>query len=87
MSSVCQRWTCSPRRSALGAFILISMVLMPYFLRVEPEEVNRLRRALQEAQAQLRNCQQELHTCKRRLSNPSLKGYFEDRSLSVSYGA
>ena len=58
--------------SALGAFILISMVLMPYFLRVETEEVNRLRRALQEAQAQLQNCQQELHTCKRRLSKTFL---------------
>ena len=37
--------------SALGAFILISIVLMPYFLRVEPEEVARLRQALAEAQA------------------------------------
>ena len=35
--------------SALGAFILISIVLMPYFLRVEPEEVQRLSRALTEA--------------------------------------
>ena len=35
--------------SALGAFILISIVLMPYFLRVEPEEVQRLTRALREA--------------------------------------
>ena len=58
--------------SALGAFILISMVLMPYFLRVDPEEVNRLRKDLREAQAQLRNCQQELHTCKRRLSKTFL---------------
>ena len=37
--------------SALGAFILISIVLMPYFLRVEPEELQRLRRALTEARA------------------------------------
>ncbi len=37
--------------SALGAFILISIVLMPYFLRVEPEEVSRLRQALAEARA------------------------------------
>ena len=35
--------------SALGAFILISIVLMPYFLRVEPEEIQRLSRALTEA--------------------------------------
>ena len=37
--------------SALGAFILISIVLMPYFLRVEPEEVPRLRQALAESRA------------------------------------
>ena len=37
--------------SALGAFILITIVLMPYFLRVEPEEVQRLRQDLLEAHA------------------------------------
>ena len=37
--------------SALGAFILISIVLMPYFLRVEHEEVPRLRQELAEARA------------------------------------
>ena len=37
--------------SALGAFILISIVLMPYFLRVDPEEEARLRQALAEARA------------------------------------
>ena len=59
--------------SALGAFILISIVLMPYFLRVEPEEVNQLRRALAEAQAalaetqqQLRQAQGELEQCRER---------------------
>ena len=39
--------------SALGAFILISIVLMPYFLNVEPDEVNKLKRALAESQKQL----------------------------------
>ena len=37
--------------SALGAFILISIVLMPYFLRTDPDEVARLRRNLAQAQA------------------------------------
>ena len=45
--------------SALGAFILISIVLMPYFLRVEPEEVQRLRQALREAQRENARMQQE----------------------------
>lgn len=59
--------------SALGAFILISIVLMPYFLRVEHEEVDRLRRALSEAQAalaetrqQLQQTQGELDQCRQR---------------------
>ena len=38
--------------SALGAFILISVVLMPYFLRLNHEEVARIRTALNQAQAQ-----------------------------------
>ena len=37
--------------SALGAFILISLVLMPYFLRVSHEEVNELRQDLEQAQS------------------------------------
>ena len=37
--------------SALGAFILISMVLMPYFLRVSHEEVSQLRQDLARAQS------------------------------------
>ena len=45
--------------SALGAFILISIVLMPYFLRVEPEEVQRLRRALNEARTAQAQAQAE----------------------------
>ena len=45
--------------SALGAFILISIVLMPYFLRVEPDEVQRLRRALTEARAALTEAERE----------------------------
>ena len=56
--------------SALGAFILISIVLMPYFLRVDPDEANRLRRALQQAQAalaetreRLQRTQSELQQC------------------------
>lgn len=45
--------------SALGAFILISMVLMPYFLRVDPEEINRLKRGLAETRQQLQKAQAE----------------------------
>ena len=45
--------------SALGAFILISMVLMPYFLRVDPEEINRVRGELAETRQQLQNAQAE----------------------------
>ena len=59
--------------SALGAFILISLVLMPYYLRVEPEEVERLRQALAGAQAaeaetrrQLEQTQSELEQCRQR---------------------
>ena len=37
--------------SALGAFIVISILLMPYFLRVNNKEVAELREALREAQA------------------------------------
>ena len=50
--------------SALGAFILISIVLMPYFLRVEPEEVDRLRRALAQARAELAETRQQLEQCR-----------------------
>ena len=46
--------------SALGAFILIAIVLMPYFLRVEPEEVDRLRRDRAQAQAALAESEQRL---------------------------
>ena len=46
--------------SALGAFILISIVLMPYFLRLSDEEVRQLRQALSEAQASLREMRQQL---------------------------
>lgn len=59
--------------SALGAFILISIVLMPYFLRVSQEEVDQLRSALTQAQAalaetrqQLRQAQGELQQCLQR---------------------
>ncbi len=45
--------------SALGAFILISIVLMPYFLNVEPDEIDRLRRALAEANQQLQKSRAE----------------------------
>ena len=45
--------------SALGAFILISIVLMPYFLRIEPEEVAQLRRSLEQANALVRTTQQQ----------------------------
>ena len=51
--------------SALGAFILISIVLMPYFLRVEPEEVQRLRRALTEARTSLNETRQQLRQAQR----------------------
>ena len=46
--------------SALGAFILISIVLMPYFLRLSDEQVAQLQQDLQEAQASLTETRQQL---------------------------
>ena len=68
--------------SALGAFILISIVLMPYFLRLDPEEVADLRRELQEerstsaelrsrleeAQSELQQCRQQEAACREDLA-------------------
>lgn len=53
--------------SALGAFILISMVLMPYFLRVSHDEVAELRRDLAQAQSALQQCQQREAACRQEL--------------------
>lgn len=39
--------------SALGAFILIAIVLMPYYLRMDPDAVQELQSALAEAQTEL----------------------------------
>ena len=38
--------------SALGAFILMSIVLMPYFLRTDPDAVQKLHSALSQAKAE-----------------------------------
>lgn len=48
--------------SALGAFILISIALFPYFPNTgnSPEDIAALREALAEAQQQLQQCQSEL---------------------------
>ena len=46
--------------SALGAFILISIVLMPYFLHLDPDEVAQLRRDLERTQDALEDTQQRL---------------------------
>ena len=46
--------------SALGAFILISIVLMPYFLRIDNEEVVALRAELSEAEAARNSLQASL---------------------------
>ena len=68
--------------SALGAFILISIVLMPYFLRLNPEEVAdlrrelreerstsaELRRRLEEAQSELQQCRQQEAACREDLA-------------------
>ena len=68
--------------SALGAFILISIVLMPYFLRLDPEEVADLRRELreerntsaelrsrlEEAQSELQQCRQQEAACREDLA-------------------
>ena len=54
--------------SALGAFILISIVLMPYFLRVEPEELARLRQDLAQARADLAETRQRLRHTKNELA-------------------
>lgn len=59
--------------SALGAFILISIVLMPYFLRADHQEVNRLRSELEQSQAveartreRLEQQQRDLEQCRAR---------------------
>ena len=68
--------------SALGAFIVVSIVLMPYFLHVDPEEVARLRqelqqeqstsaeirRRLEEAQSELQECRQQEAACREDLA-------------------
>ena len=68
--------------SALGAFILISIVLMPYFLRLNPEDVAdlrrelrqeqntsaELRRRLDEAQNELQRCRQQEAACREDLA-------------------
>ena len=46
--------------SALGAFILISIVLMPYFLRLSDEEIRQIQQALNQAQAALTETRQQL---------------------------
>ena len=46
--------------SALGAFILISIVLMPYFLRLSDEQVAQLQQDLEEAQASLSETRRQL---------------------------
>lgn len=46
--------------SALGAFILISIVLMPFYLHVDPDEVNRVKKALAQAQAAQAETQRQL---------------------------
>ena len=46
--------------SALGAFILISIVLMPYFLRLSDEQVAQLQQDLEEAQASQRETRRQL---------------------------
>lgn len=53
--------------SALGAFILVSVVLMPYFLRVDPEEVHKLLRQLKQAQAEQVETQKQLQQAQREL--------------------
>ena len=54
--------------SALGAFILISIVLMPYFLNVEPDEIDRLRRALAESRQQLQQSRAETARAKQQVA-------------------
>ena len=46
--------------SALGAFILISIVLMPYFLRVDREVVERIRQELEQTTAELEATHRQL---------------------------
>ena len=46
--------------SALGAFILIAIVLMPYFLRLSDEQVAQLHQDLEEAQASLSETRRQL---------------------------
>ena len=76
--------------SALGAFILMTIVLMPYFLRVDPEEINRLRRGLAETQQQLQKAQGETARLQRkareleaRLKRKKNQGLAEARKLRI----
>ena len=52
--------------SALGAFILITIVLMPYFLRLNNEEVMRMRMELAETRASLEQAERALMECQER---------------------
>ena len=53
--------------SALGAFILISIVLMPYFLRLDHEKVAELKEALDQAQDELQEERNTTAELRRRL--------------------
>jgi len=50
--------------SALGAFILVSIVLLPYFLRAADDEVYRLRTELAQTQADLQQTTGALSECR-----------------------
>ena len=76
--------------SALGAFILISIVLMPYFLRVEPDEVQRLRRSLSQAQTSLNETRQQIEEAQRQLEearreNERMQGELEERQEAPTF--
>ena len=69
--------------SALGAFILMSVVLMPYFLRVDPEEVQKLERRLKEAQAEHNATKQKLQQSQTNLQQAQQKSQKAQKDLKA----
>jgi len=67
--------------SALGAFILISFVLMPYFLRLDDEEVARMRMALEQTRASLQQTRASLQQTRANLEQVQASLEQERRAL------
>lgn len=72
--------------SALGAFILITITLFPYFPNIgsSPENVARLKAQLQASQQQLQASQQQLQNCQANLSQTQ-KALQESKSQNMKF--